>query len=761
MTTDDLSKVAEVVSHYRVLGRLGAGGMGEVYLAEDMTLGRKVALKFLPPQSTADEHARQRLVAEAQAAAALDHPNICAIYEVGRHADRSFIVMQYLEGEPLSFRIDRGIELLEALSIAAQIADALAEAHGRGIIHRDLKPQNIMVNARGNAKLLDFGLATVPERMLPADLSEAETQAVATRHGTVLGTPAYMSPEQAAGRAQDARSDLFSLGVVLYEMVTGTRPFSGATSTETMAAILAGGQAPLTRPGLTVPYELQRIVSKTLARNPEDRYQTARDLLIDVRALRQDLATGSGASLLPLMSQGPAVAVLPFADMSPEKDQEYLCEGMADEVITALAQVKGLRVACRRSAFRFKGGGHDVREVGAKLNVTSVVEGSVRRAGGRLRVSAQLINAADGFHVWSGRYDREMQDVFLVQDEISRAIVHALKVKLADEQPLVKQPTHDLEAYHLYLKGRHHWNKRVPAAIRTALQYFQQALARDDTYALAHSGIADCYIVPGYYGSAPPAQVMPLGKQAALKALELDDTLALAYAPLAMVTALYEFDWLGAERHFQRALELDPAFAMAYTWYAFFDLVPQGRLAEAHAAARKALEIDPLNSAVNTCLGATLYYERRYEEAVDELQKAIELDPSFPVAYYYRGRACLGQGRHAEATSALERAGEIMGESPTVMGALAYCLAASGRRDEALALRDRIDELAANAYAAPYCQAQAHLGLGDLDRAWDCLDKAYQERSALLAFVKMDPLVDALRSSPRFDALLRKMNLVD
>ena len=298
-------------------------------------------------------------------------------------------------------------------------------------------------------------------------------------------------------------------------------------------------------------------------------------------------------------------------------------------------------------------------------------------------MSAQLINAADGFHVWSERYDREMQDVFLVQDEISRAIVHALKVKLADEQPLVKQPTHDLEAYHLYLKGRHHWNKRVPAAIRTALQYFQQALARDDTYALAHSGIADCYIVPGYYGSAPPAQVMPLGKQSALKALELDDTLAAAYAPLAMVTALYEFDWLGAERHFQRALELDPAFAMAYTWYALFDLVPQGRLAEAHAAARKALQIDPLNSAVNTCLGAALYYERRYEEAVDELQKAIELDPSFPVAYYYRGRACLGQGRHAEAIAALERAGEIMGESPTVMGALAYCLAASGRRDEA------------------------------------------------------------------------------
>ena len=577
----------------------------------------------------------------------------------------------------------------------------------------------------------------------------------------MLGTPAYMSPEQAAGRAQDARSDLFSLGVVLYEMVTGTRPFSGATSTETMAAILAGGQAPLTRPGLTVPYELQRIVSKSLARNPDDRYQTARDLLIDVRALRQDLATGSGASLLPLMSQGPAVAVLPFADMSPEKDQEYLCEGMADEVITALAQVKGLRVACRRSAFRFKGGGHDVREVGAKLNVTSVVEGSVRRAGSRLRVSAQLINAADGFHVWSERYDREMQDVFLVQDEISRA-----------HRPRAQGQARRRGAAGEAADSR---SRGVPPLPQGAAPLEQAGAGRDPHGAavLPAGARARRHLRPRPFRhrgllhrarllrQRAPGQVMPLGKQAALKALELDDSLAAAYAPLAMVTALYEFDWLGAERHFQRALELDPAFAMAYTWYAFFDLVPQGRLPEAHAAARKALEIDPLNSAVNTCLGATLYYERRYEEAVDELQKAIELDPSFPVAYYYRGRACLGQGRYAEATSALERAGEIMGESPTVMGALAYCLAASGRRDEALALRDRIDELAANAYAAPYCQAQAHLGLGDLDRAWECLEKAYQERSALLAFVKMDPLVDALRSSPRFDALLRKMNLVD
>ena len=759
MTSNDLQRVAEIVSHYRVLGRLGAGGMGEVYLAEDVTLGRKVALKFLPPSSKADDQAQRGLIAEAQAAAALDHPNICAIYEVGRHAERSFIVMQYVEGEPLSSRIGRGLDLALALSIGAQMADALAEAHARGIIHRDLKPQNIIVNARDQAKLLDFGLARAQERVLSADLTEAETQELPTPRGTVQGTPLYMSPEQASGRPQDARSDLFSLGVVLYEMVTGTRPFSGKTSAEVMEAILARAPAPLSRPGLTVPYELQRIVSKALAKHPEDRYQTARDLLIDLRALGQDLATGSGDSLLPLVPPAPAVAVLPFADMSPEKDQEYLCEGMAEEVITALAQVKGLRVACRRSAFRFKGA-HDVREVGGKLNVTSVVEGSVRRAGNRLRISAQLINVVDGFHVWSARYDREMKDVFQIQDEISRAIVHALKVKLADEQQLVKRYTDDLEAYHLYLKGRHHWNKRVPAAIRTALQLFQQALARDDTYALAHAGIADCLIVPGYYGSAPSGQVMPLGKQAALKALELDDTLAAAHAPLAMVTALYEFDWLGAERHFRRALELDPAFAIAYTWYALFDLVPQGRLAEAHGAARKALQIDPLNSTVNTVLGATLYYERRYQDALDELQKAIDLDPTFPVAYYYRGRACVAQGNFEEATAALERAGEIMGQSPTVMGALCHCLAASGRRAEALALREDLERLAASAYASPYSLAQAHLGLGDLDRAWECLEQAYEERSALLAFVKVDPLVDPLRARPQFEALLRKMNLV-
>jgi serine/threonine-protein kinase len=761
VTTNDLPSVADVVSHYRVLGRLGAGGMGEVYLAEDLTLGRKVALKFLPPKSKADELAQQRLLAEAQAAAALDHPNICAIYEVGRHAERAFIVMQYVEGEPLSLRIARGLELVVALSIAVQMADALAEAHARGIVHRDLKPQNIMISARGHAKLLDFGLATPPPRVPSAELSEAETQEVPTRHGRVVGTPAYMSPEQARGRAQDPRSDLFSLGVVLYEMVTGARPFSGSTSTETMEAILTHAPAPLSRPGLTVPYELQRIVSKALAKDPDDRYQTARDLLIDLRGLRQDLSTGSSESRPPLVPQGPAVAVLPFADMSLEKDQEYLCEGMAEEVITALAQVKGLRVACRRSAFRFKGGGHDLREMAAKLNVNGVVEGSVRRSGNRLRISAQLINVADGFHVWSERYDREMQDVFMIQDEISRAIAHALKVKLADEQPLVKRPTDDLEAYHLYLKGRHHWNKRVPSAIRTALDYFQQALRRDDKYALAHSGIADCYIVPGYYGSAPPGQVMPLGKQAALKALELDDSLAAAYAPLAMVTALYEYDWLGAERLFRRALELDPTFAIAYTWYALFDLVPQGRLSEAHAAARKALQIDPLNSTVNTVLGATLYYERHYAEAVDELQRSIELDPAFPVAYYYRARAFMALGRHAEAEAALERAGEIMGVSATVMGALACCLGTSGRRAEAMAVREKLEALAASGYAPPYALAQAHIGLGDLDAAWECLQRAYQERSALLAFVKTDPIFDPLRPRREFEELLRTMNLLD
>ena len=759
MTSKDADRVAELVSHYRILKQLGVGGMGEVYLAEDVTLGRKVALKFLSPKFAADEQAQRRLLAEAQAAAGLDHPNICAIYEVGRHRERSFIVMQYVEGEPLSHRLDRRLELVDALSIAAQMADALAEAHGRGIIHRDLKPQNVMITARGQAKLLDFGLAKVPEGMEPEEL---ETQEWPARRGTIVGTPPYMSPEQVRGLALDARSDLFSLGVMLYEMVTGTRPFTGPTVGDTMAAILSGRPAPLSHHGVAVPSELQRIVSKALAKEPEYRYQTARDFLIDLGALQQDMATGS-THLTPPSPQGPTVAVLPFADMSPEREQEYFCEGMAEEVINALAKVKGLRVACRRSAFRFKGEGHDIREVGAKLNVTGVVEGSVRRAGDRLRITAQLINVADGFHVWSESYDREMKDVFAIQDEISRAIAQALEVKLADhqQQHLVKRYTEDLEAYHLYLKGQHHWNKRVPAAIRTALQYFQQALALDPAYALAYAGIADCYIVPGYYGSAPPGEVMPLGKQAALKALGLDEGLAAAYAPLAMVTALYEFDWQGAERHFQRALALDPAFAIAYMWYALFDLVPQGRLAEAHRAANKALQIDPLNSSANTVLGATLYYERRHPSAVEELEKAIELDPNFPVAYYYRGRAFLAQGRYAEAAASLERAQEIMGRSPTVLGTLANCLAAGGRRAEALALREELEGLAANAYAPAYSLAQAHLGLGEPDRAWDCLEKAFEERSALLAFVNVDPLIDGLRSTPRFGALLRKMNLVE
>jgi serine/threonine-protein kinase len=576
-----------------------------------------------------------------------------------------------------------------------------------------------------------------------------------------------MSPEQARGLEIDGRTDIFSLGVVLYEMLARKIPFSGETMSDVIVSILERDPPPLSSIAADVPVHLEAIVDKSLCKDLEDRYQSARDLLDDLTTVKKDLETSSthfrtsSTREFKARSTTPAIAVLPFADLSPERDQEYFCEGMAEEVINALGQIEGLRVVSRSSAFRFTGKGYDIREVGEKLRVSSVLEGSVRRAGNRLRVAAQLINVSDGFQVWSERYDCEMKDIFDIQDEISRAIVQALKLELIGEQQqqLVKRQTTDIEAYQLYLMGRYHWNRRVPGSVGKAMECFKQALDLDPNYAPAYAGLADCYILPAYYALASPRDMMPLGKAAAQRALEIDPNLAEAHTSLGAIAALFEFNWDEAEKYFVRASQENPNYSIARYWRGIFALAPLGRLDDALREVKQGRELDPLSPAPSSSVGMMICYKRDYDRAIRELQKTLDLDPNFVVANLYLGKIHFEQGRVQEGRAALQKARDVMGDSPVIIGVLGYYLAVNGEIEEARKLIERLNELAAKGYVPAQPYALIYSGLGENDLAFEWLEKAYEERSSLLIWLKVDPTFERLRSDPLCDLMLKKMGL--
>ena len=757
--------IGSMASHYRVLEMLGGGGMGVVYKAQDTRLGRIVALKFLPTRLAADPIALERFQREARTASALNHPHICTIHDIDEYQGQPFIVMEFLEGQTLRNRIASGpLEIEEILELGGQIADALDAAHSKGIVHRDIKSANIFWTPRRQVKVLDFGLAKQTPAFFRDGETSAETSTVlaaptVTGSGLVVGTVDYMSPEQATGEALDRRTDLFSLGVVIYEMATGVVPFSGATAAAVFNEIL-NKEAPSIieiRPDL--PQGLQQVIAKALRKDRKFRYQTARELQRDLEIIKHDPGRELNAQGSEIRRAVPSVAVLPFVNASGEKDFEYFSEGLAEDLINALTKVTGLRVASRTSSFRFKGTDADIRDIGRQLSVSALLEGSVRTFGDRVRITAQLVSVADGYQIWSERYDRDMRDVFAVQDEISRAIVETLKVKLAEKKRLVETTTRDLEAYHLYLKARHFGNKRTAEGLKKAIDAFSQAITKDPTYALAYSGLAETLLLTSFHAPVPPNQVWPKAMAAAGRALALDETLGAAHSSLASVLSAYEWNWVEAEREFKRAIELNPENAMAHMGYGTNFLSPMGRVDEAITEIRRSLELDPISLIAQTTLGGTLHLARQTDAAIAELQKAIELDPNFYFSYWSIGRAYVVSGRFAEAEKAFEKSVELSSGLPNTIGALAHLLIVSGRREEGLKAFEKLLAMSQMTYVPAMLLAAIYVGLGDHETAFAMLQKAYDERSPWMIWLPRELSLEPLHSDPRFAALVRKIGL--
>jgi serine/threonine protein kinase len=646
--------IGRTISHYKIIEKIGEGGMGMVYKALDTRLKREVAIKFLPPAIARNTDAREQFMLEAQAAAALNHPNIATIHEIDEVDDDVFFVMEYITGRNLRERIEAGtIEQNQCLDITVQITEGLRAAHQKGIIHRDIKSANIMLTEDHRIKVMDFGLATRAGQEEFADTK------------STFGTPAYMSPEQIREGAVDHRTDIWGLGVIMYEMLSDQMPFQGVYEGALLYSIMNDEPPPVSDLNSDVSEDLLKIVEKALAKNPENRFQHIDELLDDLNLLRQEGGTSPAVyariveikDSLAEKESVPSTAVLPFSDISPQKDQEYFCDGITEELIDALSKVEGWRVVSRRSSFAFKGKEVDIRQIGDQLNVTHLLEGSVRKAGNRLRISAQLVSVKDGFHLWSEKYDRELEDIFEIQEEIARAIVNKLKIELGEDHKtrLVKRYTENLEAYNLYLKARFHLNKRTEEGLRKGIAYCEQAIAKDPTYAPTYSGLADGFILQGFSGAHPPREVMPKAREAAGKALPLDDSLAEAHTSLACIEAVYEWDWQNAESEFKRALTLNPNYAAAHHWYAINYLVPMERYEEALAEIQKAQEIDPMSEVITATIGLVFYFMGRYDAAVRQYKSVLEMDPGFNLGYLFLGRAYGQTGKYDEALSAFEK----------------------------------------------------------------------------------------------------------
>ena len=756
----------KVIGPYQILRELGTGGMGCVYLAHDRRLNRPVAVKLLSNYNMAAAERLRRFRQEALAASALNHPNILTIYEIGEADGKNFIATEFVDGSTLSKRIDTGpLAVTESLDLGIQIASALSAAHAAGIIHRDIKPANVMVRIDGFVKVLDFGIAKYVQ--VNSD-NASGASAVETAPGAVMGTAAYMSPEQARGASVDARTDLWSLGAMLYEMVSGSRPFLGDTAIDVMAAVIER-QPPLFSTYLAVPDSLAAIVFKALQKNREARYQTANELLTDLKELAKNLefASHSGAKRSGNEARQEAVpaqtsrsiAVLPFVNMSAEAENEYFCDGLSEELLNALTRIEDLKVAARTSTFSFKGKDVTVSGIGRALNVSSVLEGSVRKSGNRLRITVQLVNAADGYHLWSERYDREMKDIFDIQDEIALAVVDVLKVKLLGKEKaaVLKRYTENVEAYQLYLKGRYYWWKTAPEEFAKGRNYFEQAVAVDPSYGLSYCGLSSYFGFGSAWGIVPPELGWPKAVAANAKALELDDTLAEVHNNMAGLNMVYRRDPLAAEKSIRRAIELNPKFQEAHYLYSFF-LLTRGRFDEAIAQAKAALDLDPFSLRINNHLGFGYYLARRYDEAIAQYRQAIELDANNSAVHEALGDALEQKRMFDEAIEAWQRASALNGDREGAL-LLGVTYSESGfepaRRVAAQRKLQWLQErIARGEYLSAIHFARTYVRLGDHAEAFAWLEKASRERTVFPLLMSADPFYDNLRADVRFEKVL-------
>jgi eukaryotic-like serine/threonine-protein kinase len=743
-------------SHYRILRKIGQGGRGEVFLAEDTILDRKVALKFLSPTTEQRPDVRARFLMEAKCAASIDHPFICKVYETGEVEGQSFIALEFVEGQTLAEKLNAGaLPFEEALTVAIQIAEGVAAAHERGLIHRDLKPNNIMICRTGHVKVMDFGLA----KQLTAQPAESDdvtsVAGLQTMDGSLIGTPAYMSPEQIRGERADARSDVFGMGLVYFHAFSGVHPFIKRTVQATMGAITYEGTPVLSSFAAQVPAQLSEIVTRMLMKDAASRYPSACEVRDDLIRFRNSFVGPTKA-----FSQS-TVAILPFVDLSPERDQEYFCDGLAEELITALNKLEGLRVASRTSSFRFRGSNVDMREVRERLKVETVLEGSVRKAGDKVRVVVKLVSLETGYPLWSERYDRKFDDIFEIQDEIAQSIAEKLKLStpcVNDSRSSGNSPD-NIRAYEFYLKGRYYWNKRTEENLKRSIDFFQRALAEDPHYTPALAGLAESYVTLGLYGALPPSDAMPAARESAEKALARNHEMPEALNALAATQAVYDWDWSSAERNFKRAINANPNYAAAHQWYAINCLVPCGRFAEGRAAIQKASELEPLSLAVLATSGLVSSCQRDYDAAISEYMKALDLDPNFGIAHYFLGQAYLEKNLIDKAIAQLEQSVVLTNRSPECVAMLGYAYAVAGNRTRAVELVGELEMRSIDRYVSPVQLAWMRLGLADHDKAFAELERAYDRRAADLIWLRVRPVFDAIRSNSRFESLCRRLGL--
>lgn len=739
------------IHQYRVLKKIGSGGMGDVFLAEDTILNRRVALKFL--RTGGGVILAREILAEARSAAALDHPYTCKVFATGEFEGESFIAMEFVEGETLQQHLRSGpLPLQNALPILIEITEALAEAHGKNMIHCDIKPGNVMIARGGHVKLMDFGLA---KRIRPPLFSSDDTVTISVVHRRVAGTPGYMAPEQVRGEPLDARADVFALGIVIFEMLTGVHPFRKNNTAATVGAILYQDAPSVSQYLPSASLLLTQILTRMLARDPSARYASAEELTADLVALRGQTSTASSLQTLP------TIAILPFQDLSPQHDQDYFCDGLAEELILVLGRVDRLRVVSRSEAFQFRNATIGLNEIGKALRATMVLEGSVRKAGERIRIVVNLVDIENRSAVWSERYDRQMHDIFEIQDDIARATADKLRVTFRLPQAGLPNEicTCNVRAYDLYLKARHFWNQRTEENIRRSIDHFEKALAEDGDYAMAWSGLADAWLTLCLYGAVNPVEAMPLAKSAVERALKLKPELPEALKSRACVQAVSGWNWQEAERDFETAIRLNPRSAQAHQWFAINCLAPRGHFERAAEELKFASELEPVSLAIATSVGVLDFFRGETDAAIRRFRAVLELDENFYLAHYFLGQACSQKQLLDEAIRELERAANLSGGSAESLAALGYVQGFAGNWLESQRILRQLLQKEESGYVSPVLIAQVQIVLGQTEEAYENLEKALSIRATDVIWLNVRPAFSPIGSHRRFREILAAVGL--